>query len=195
MSEKQPEQPQHETPPEETSSAGLQPERVSRRRFLTYTIASVGGFLASGVLFPMVRMAVDPMLTRGEEGDFVKVGPVDKYSEVPTEEEFTKPIKDGWYETEQKLTAWITRDANGEILALSPVCTHLGCTVNWEGGGHENHYFCPCHFGLYYKNGLNVPNTPPPEPLDKYEYKIIDNDLYLGPIVPNTVSEKPEGES
>lgn len=177
------------------NSDGLQLERVSRRQFLTYSLASVGGFLASGILFPMVRMAVDPVLKHGEEGEFVKVGTVDEFNDVPKEVPFTKPVKDGWYETEEKLTAWIMKDENGDILALSPICTHLGCTVNWEGGGNENRFFCPCHFGLYYKNGLNVPNTPPPEPLQKYEVKIEGNDVYLGPLQPNPVTEKPEGES
>lgn len=180
---------------ETQATDGLQPERVSRRRFLTYTIASVGGFLASGVLFPMVRMAVDPVLKVGEESDFVKVGTLDDFSDTPTEVHFEKPIKDGWYETEQRLTAWITKSENGDILALSPVCTHLGCTVNWEGGGNENRYFCPCHYGLYYKNGLNVPHTPPPKPLEKYEVKIEGNDVLLGAIQPNPVTEKPEGET
>lgn len=192
MNEKQP---QHDNQPKDEDLEGLQPERVSRRQFLTYTIASVGGFLASGMLFPMVRMAVDPIVSQGEEGEFVKVGTLDEFSDVPKEVSFEKPIKDGWYDTQEKLTAWVTKDENGEILALSPICKHLGCTVNWEGGGTENQYFCPCHFGFYYKNGLNVPNTPPPEPLDKYEVQIKDNDVYLGPIVPNPVTEKPEGES
>lgn len=176
------------------TSGGLQPERVSRRQFLTYTLASVGGFLASGMLFPMVRMTVDPLLQKSETGDFIKVGTLDEFGPTPKEILFKKTISDGWYETEQQFTAWVTYE-NGKILALSPICKHLGCTVNWEGGGNENRYYCPCHNGLYYKNGLNVPNTPPPEPLDRYEVKIEGNDVLLGPLVPNTVTQKPEGEA
>ena len=28
--------------------------------------------------------------------------------------------------------AWVYKEGD-EIIALSPVCKHLGCTVNWEG--------------------------------------------------------------
>lgn len=179
---------------QEIHSDGLQPERVSRRQFLTYTIASVGGFLVSGTLFPMVRMAIDPVFKHGEAGDFIEVGSVEDFGPTPKSVKFNLPITDGWYDTEQTQQAFVTRDENGDILALSSICKHLGCTVNWEGGGNENRYFCPCHFGLYYKNGLNVPNTPPPEPLDKYEVEIRDGKVYLGPLQPNPVNQPPKGE-
>ena len=36
--------------------------RVSRRQFLSYTLTGVGGFMAAGMLMPMVRFAIDPVL-------------------------------------------------------------------------------------------------------------------------------------
>lgn len=180
--------------PQLQNSDGMQPERISRRKFLTYTIASVGGFLVSGTVFPMVRMAIDPMLKHGEESDFVEVCKLDDLSEAPKKFGFDRQLKDAWYDSVQKFEAWITKDKDGNILALSPICKHLGCTVDWEGGGNKNRYFCPCHFGFYYSNGLNVPNTPPPAPLDKYEVKVKGNKVLLGPLQPNNVTEKPKGE-
>ncbi|MBC7879771.1 MAG: FAD-dependent oxidoreductase [Anaerolineae bacterium] len=35
------------------------------------------------------------------------------------------------------------RDEQGEIHAVSAVCTHLGCVVNWNNG--EKSWDCPCH--------------------------------------------------
>jgi glycine/D-amino acid oxidase-like deaminating enzyme/nitrite reductase/ring-hydroxylating ferredoxin subunit len=35
------------------------------------------------------------------------------------------------------------RDARGEVHAVSAICTHLGCTVEWNGG--EQTWDCPCH--------------------------------------------------
>ena len=35
---------------------------VSRRQFLNYTLTGVGGFMAAGMLMPMVRFAIDPAL-------------------------------------------------------------------------------------------------------------------------------------
>ena len=39
-------------------------KKVSRRQFLSYTLMGVGGFMASGMLMPMVRFAIDPVLQR-----------------------------------------------------------------------------------------------------------------------------------
>ena len=45
--------------------------RVSRRQFLSYTLTGVGGFMAAGMLMPMVRFAIDPVLQKTEGGDFI----------------------------------------------------------------------------------------------------------------------------
>jgi Rieske Fe-S protein len=47
--------------------------------------------------------------------------------------------------------------------ALSLICTHQGCTVNFTGSG----FACPCHGGTYNINGA-VTGGPPPAPLTKY---------------------------
>lgn len=50
----------------------------------------------------------------------------------------------------------------GEIIAFSRVCTHLGCIVAWNA---ENQQFeCPCHGGIYNAKG-DVVKGPPPKPL------------------------------
>ncbi|WCT13253.1 FAD-dependent oxidoreductase [Mucilaginibacter jinjuensis] len=41
----------------------------------------------------------------------------------------------------QKIAAY--RGEDGEIHALSPVCTHAACIVNWNG--EEKSWDCPCH--------------------------------------------------
>lgn len=35
------------------------------------------------------------------------------------------------------------RDENGQLYALAPACTHLGCTVAWNNA--EKSWDCPCH--------------------------------------------------
>ncbi|MFC4078071.1 QcrA and Rieske domain-containing protein [Salinithrix halophila] len=156
---------------------------MSRRKFLTYTIASTAGFLASGVLYPMVRFAVDPLLQKGTDTKFVDVGSVNEFGKDPKSVEFRIERKDGWYKKEggEKATAWVLKHG-GEILALSPICKHLGCTVKWEGGGKTNIFYCPCHGGEYTKDGVNIPGTPPNAPLDVYASKIEGDRLLLGPI-------------
>ncbi|WP_114941171.1 FAD-dependent oxidoreductase [Mucilaginibacter endophyticus] len=45
----------------------------------------------------------------------------------------------------QKIAAY--RDDEGKVHALSPVCTHAACIVNWNG--EEKSWDCPCHGARY----------------------------------------------
>ncbi len=165
---------------------GMSKQRVTRRQFLNYTLTGVGGFMAAGMLMPMVRFAVDPVLKHNAAGDYVVTKQkIDEITNEPVRVDFSFEQKDAWYTSEVTNTAWVYKDENGEIVALSPVCKHLGCTVDWNTDAtHPEHFFCPCHNGLYTKDGVNVPGTPPAAPLDVYPYKEVDGYLALGKAEP-----------
>jgi glycine/D-amino acid oxidase-like deaminating enzyme/nitrite reductase/ring-hydroxylating ferredoxin subunit len=65
----------------------------------------------------------------------------------------------------------VYRNANGQLSALSPVCTHLGCIVHWNST--EVSWDCPCHGSRFDPQGrvLNGPAVaalearPLPEPI------------------------------
>ncbi|WP_142382806.1 MULTISPECIES: QcrA and Rieske domain-containing protein [Bacillus] len=160
--------------------------QVSRRQFLSYTLTGVGGFMAAGMLMPMVRFAIDPVLKAGAGGDFIPTKQkVDDLTTEPVRVDFQYTQKDAWYESEVTNTAWVYLDEAGEIVALSPVCKHLGCVVDWNTDeANPNKFFCPCHYGLYTKDGMNVAGTPPLGPLDLYDYKVKDGYLHIGQIKP-----------
>ncbi|AOV08056.1 ubiquinol-cytochrome c reductase iron-sulfur subunit [Sporosarcina ureilytica] len=163
--------------------------RVSRRQFLSYTIMGVGGFMASGTIMPMLRFAVDPVLQKSGEGDFTATPQrVDELTETPVRVDYTiVDRQDGWYKSDESYSAWVYKSGD-RIVALSPVCKHLGCTVNWGGDkNHPDQFFCPCHAGRYEKNGKHVPGTPPIGPLDEYLWMEKDGYLYLGGTTPNTL--------
>ncbi|WP_010284163.1 QcrA and Rieske domain-containing protein [Bacillus timonensis] len=160
-------------------------QRVSRRQFLNYTLTGVGGFMAAGMLMPMVRFAIDPLLQPEAEQDMVQVVSVDKITNEPQKFDFKVNQVDAWYESDVPYSAWVYKKDNGDIVALSPVCKHLGCAVAWnEDPTNPNRFFCPCHYGLYEKDGTNVPGTPPAAPLDVYESQVKDGYLYLGKAKP-----------
>ena len=54
--------------------------------------------------------------------------------------------RDGWRETSSQPVVYIIK-SNGDIKALSAICTHLGCTVPWDPG--RNEFVCPCHGGTF----------------------------------------------
>jgi len=64
------------------------------------------------------------------------------------------------------------------LLALSSICTHLGCIVHWDKT--TQHFACPCHGGVYDRTG-NVISGPPPRPLDHYEVKVENGVVEAGP--------------
>lgn len=162
--------------------------RVSRRQFLGYTLTGVGGFMAAGMLMPMVRFAVDPVLQEKGAGDYVLTDQkVEDITEEPVRVDFTFEQVDAWYTSEVTNSAWVYRDGD-KIIALSPVCKHLGCTVNWAGSpDHPTQFFCPCHAGRYEKNGQNIAGTPPLGPLDEYDVQDRDGFIAIGAAKDNTL--------
>jgi len=56
----------------------------------------------------------------------------------------------------------VYRNGNGELSALSPVCTHLGCLVHWNTT--EKSWDCPCHGSRFDPHG-RILNGPAVEPL------------------------------
>jgi glycine/D-amino acid oxidase-like deaminating enzyme/nitrite reductase/ring-hydroxylating ferredoxin subunit len=57
----------------------------------------------------------------------------------------------------------VYRNGNGELSALSPVCTHLGCLVHWNTT--EKSWDCPCHGSRFDPHG-RILNGPAVEPLE-----------------------------
>jgi menaquinol-cytochrome c reductase iron-sulfur subunit len=158
---------------------------MSRRQFLSYTLGGTGAFMAFGPVMPMIRFAVDPILQPKAVADWVKVVEVEKITETPTSFTFQMHQVDGWYESKPEFSAWISKDKDGKIFALSPVCKHLGCMVSWNGDPKfQDQYFCPCHAARYTKDGKQL--VVAPLPLDEYSVKVDNGFVYVGQIKPNT---------
>lgn len=47
---------------------------------------------------------------------------------------------------------------NGDFIALSSTCPHLGCQVHWQAG--EQRFFCPCHNGAFDLEGRAIAGPP-----------------------------------
>lgn len=53
----------------------------------------------------------------------------------------------------------VSRQSNGQLLAVSPACTHMGCSVHWNEA--ETTWDCPCHGSRFAADGavINGPAT------------------------------------
>ena len=112
--------------------------------------------MAAGILMPMTRFALDPVLRKAGT-DMVAVAQVKDITTEPKRFDFKVKQVDGWYKSEEPKSAWVHKDESGDIVAFSPVCKHLGCTVNWNSDkAHPNQFFCPCHGVVIQKMGLTL---------------------------------------
>lgn len=68
--------------------------------------------------------------------------------------------------------AMLIHHKDGTWVALTAVCTHLGCTVQYEPD--QNRIHCACHGGVYdASTGANV-SGPPPKPLKLFKVAVGD---------------------
>lgn len=64
---------------------------------------------------------------------------------------------------------YLVRLADGGFLAVSRECTHLGCTVPWDGD--RGLFVCPCHASSFNITG-EVLSPPAPRALDLHPVRI-----------------------
>ena len=125
-----------------------------------------GGLLASAVafLYPVLRYLVPPAATDlgGDSVVAAKVGDLKANS--------GKIFRFG------SRPGLLVRTAEGEYRAMSAVCTHLNCTVQYRSDVRE--VWCACHNGFYDLNGRNVAG-PPPRPLESYDVHINGDDVVV----------------
>ncbi|QEM67273.1 Rieske 2Fe-2S domain-containing protein [Geobacter sp. FeAm09] len=74
-------------------------------------------------------------------------------------------------------SAVVVRKRGGGLIALSAVCTHLGCIVQWEKDKQD--FLCPCHGGHYSPEGA-VTAGPPPKPLTKLPFSVANGTITVG---------------
>jgi cytochrome b6-f complex iron-sulfur subunit len=134
---------------------------ISRRRLMAYAwigaAAIVMGELIGGTfafLWPRRKgPKVETVFIAGKVTDF-KVGEV-----IPFRKERTFILR-----------------TEGGFLAISAICTHLHCIVNWNEMLKK--FECPCHGAKFNQNG-EVLEGPPPRPLDLYKLQIVAGNVVV----------------
>ena len=71
----------------------------------------------------------------------------------------------------------LVRKQDGSLVALSAVCPHLGCIVQWEKERQD--FLCPCHAGYFTPDG-EVISGPPPRALAKIPFTVTNDVVTLG---------------
>ena len=134
-----------------------------RRNFLMIMLGAVGGLLAAVAGWPILRFLM-PVDTGGAAGqvkvskDLVKIGDAHLF------QYHGRP-------------AVVLQPSPGEFVALSAVCTHLGCVVQWQQD--EDQFLCPCHGGRFTGDGAVI-SGPPPKPLESFPVALEGDQIVIG---------------
>ncbi len=152
-------------------------DQLGRRNFLAIATGAIGAVIGVVIAIPAVAYVVGPALQRKTSENWVRLGPISKVElGTPTLYKTTVESQTGWIVTEGEISVYVLTEDGRDYIALSNVCTHLGCRVRWITD--QEQYFCPCHNAAFDKIGLVV-SGPPPRPLDRYETKVEDDQLYI----------------
>lgn len=147
---------------------------VPRRKFISWVLVGWAVFAACiGNLMAMLLRFFAPNVLYEPQQTF-RAGPISEYAQGEVSTRWTS-----------KFGIWIVR-LEDRIVALSTVCTHLGCTPNWLGS--EQKFKCPCHGSAFRINGINF-EGPAPRPLERHKI-YLDEDGII--VVDKTVSFRQE---
>ncbi|WP_420238489.1 ubiquinol-cytochrome c reductase iron-sulfur subunit [Telmatobacter bradus] len=137
-------------------------EQNTRRAFLAVaTVAGVG--YAAALAYPIYRYLASPV---------EQAASMAAVTEVTLKDAQKLPKGSVLMFKFGSRPAMLIHHADDRWIALTAVCTHLGCTVQYEPDQDRIH--CACHGGVYNPyTGANV-SGPPPKPLTLYKVAVSD---------------------
>jgi len=152
------------------------PDSLSRRNFFAKLCIALSGLCAlilgvpvvGFVLAPLFRKTPEKWISLGKTGEF-QIGKTVNVTFLDS-----SPLP--WAGITAKNAAWLRRASATEFIAFSVNCTHLGCPVRWLPDAEL--FMCPCHGGVYYKDG-SVAAGPPPHPLTRYQVRVVNDEVQL----------------
>jgi len=151
-------------------------KNMSRRSFLQTLLFVLGGITSVIVGVPLVGFIFKPLF-KTLPPVWRPVGKVDSFKigeTVGVTFRQNDPLP--WAGVTAKTAAWLRREDANTFTAFSISCTHLGCPVRWQANAEL--FMCPCHGGVYYKDG-SVAAGPPPLPLPRYPTRVTNDQVEI----------------
>ncbi|QHW29922.1 Rieske (2Fe-2S) protein [Paenibacillus rhizovicinus] len=169
------------------------PETITRRAFLSTTAKAVIGAagLAAGSsgLFYYGAVKHRTIGSDAPPNNIVKLGEIAdlKLLRGVAKVAYEATYIDAWYTKPVSGFVYVTVGESGQLLIMSPACSHLGCTVvpasDAQQDGNKNMFFwCPCHGAGFDSEGGAVYAVK--RGLDTYEPIISDGSVYFDIMKP-----------
>ena len=167
---------------------------ISRKEFMTRISLGIAALSAAAAAIPVISALVAPLLER-REGEWRTVGSLADFPAGSTKLiSFVNDDAKPYSGVTAKTAAWLRHGENDEFIAFAANCTHLGCPVRWEDEAQL--FMCPCHGGVYYKDGT-VAAGPPPKALNRYKVRVVAQEVQIRtaplPITGITACTGPQG--
>jgi len=166
-------------------------ETMTRRTLFAVGGQAAGGAAVAVVMLPVVGFAVAPIFDTPEER-WEGVGSPDDFT-ADTYRQMVITQVEGIGEI-GKTTVYVRRGSPdlgedpAEFIALTSRCAHAGCPVSFYASA--GNFICPCHGGVYDFEG-KVQGGPPVRPLDRFQTRVRDGQLEIGPRYSVTSSLEP----
>lgn len=142
---------------------------AARRSFLAKISIALSGVIGAMMTLPGVAFILAPVVKKPKEV-WRDIGKPEDFSDEFKLVRYEDPSPLPWAGVTSRSGAWVNMIDN-EFTAFSITCRHLGCPVRWVKGPEL--FMCPCHGGVYYKDGT-VAAGPPPEPLHRMQIRVRD---------------------
>jgi nitrite reductase/ring-hydroxylating ferredoxin subunit len=181
-------------PPKPDPPGYFEGESMTRRRLFTIGGQALGGIGVGAVTLSAVGFAVvTPLFSRPKE-TWESVGAADRFT-ADTYRPVVFTIVPGIGEA-GKTAAFVRKadpkppfnEPEGTYIAISTRCAHLGCPVNFFPAA--GNFVCPCHGGVYDFEG-KVIGGPPVRPLDRFQTRVRNGQVQIGPRYSVTSQLKP----
>ena len=101
---------------------------IKRREFLGITTWAIGGLIGLAMGIPAIAYIVAPALKRNRTKDWIDLGSVSKVElGMPTLFRANIERRNGWIVDQEKLSVYVLTEDGRDYIAMSNICTHLGC--------------------------------------------------------------------
>ncbi len=150
---------------------------MERRTVMKWAIRAIGLATTVMVGIPSLVIALSPVRKqRTQRSIWQSIGPVEDFP-VGQMRPITVPVpREDWARGLREKVVYAWRPAEGEAIVYSRSCTDLGCPLTWDPGSEC--FFCPCHGGIFSKNGERMAG-PPQSPLYRYASRIINGEIEI----------------
>jgi cytochrome b6-f complex iron-sulfur subunit len=135
---------------------------MKRRSFLGVVLGVLASTAVGAVVYPLIRFVTPSSATGAQKVSLKK----DTIQAGGAEETVVNNVP----------VIVINRPGKG-FIALSRVCTHLGCLVQYDR--ETGRLLCPCHAGLFDAEG-KVLSGPPTRALSKVPVRVEGDHLLIG---------------